>query len=166
MSTDRYDALIDALISATHEPNFAADDPKIASREARGVVAKLVQKRWRRLKQAAEALEAVSPDEDLHEVRILAKRCRYAAEAAAKVFGRDARRFSRAIAEVQEVLGDHQDTVVAEAWLHGAAKAVPFAGVVAGLAIAEERAERLEHRRNFATVWAATRDPELRAWLK
>ena len=166
MSTDRYDLLIDALISATSEPHFVADDPKIASRQARRVAIELVRKRWRRLRQAADALDAGSPDEDLHEVRILAKRCRYAAEAAAKVFGRDVRRFSRAIAEVQEVLGDHQDTVVAEAWLHGAAKAVPLAGVLAGLAIAEERAERLEHRRNFGSAWAAARDPELRAWLK
>ncbi len=166
MSTDRYDSLIDALISATREPHFAADDPKAASRQARRVVVELVRKRWRRLKQAADALDVDSPDEDLHEARILAKRCRYAAEAAAKVFGRDARGFPRAIAELQEVLGDHQDTVVAEAWLHAAAKAVPSAGVLAGLAIADERAERLEHRRNFSVVWAAARDPELRAWLK
>lgn len=166
MSTERYDSLIDALVSATSNPQFAADDRKVASRQARRVVVELVRKRWRRLKQAADGLEADSPDEDLHEVRILAKRCRYAAEAAAGVFGRDARRFSRAVAEIQEVLGDHQDTVVAEAWLHGAAKAVPTAGVLAGLAIADERAERLEHRRNFEGVWAAARDPELRAWLK
>ncbi len=166
MATDRYDALIEALISATHEPRLAADDPKIASRPARRIVAELVRRRWRRLKQAADALDADSPDEDLHDVRILAKRCRYASEAASKVFGRDARRFSRAIAEVQEVLGDHQDTVVAEAWLHAAAKAVPGAGVLAGLAIAEERAERLEHRQNFAAAWAAARDPELRSWLR
>lgn len=165
MSTDRYDALVDALISATHELRFSSDDPKAATRQARRVVGELVRKRWRRLKQAADALDADSPDEDLHEARILAKRCRYAAEAAAKVFGRDARSFSRAIAELQEVLGDHQDTVVAEAWLHAAGKAVPAAGVLAGLAIAEERAERLEHRRKFSSVWATARDPELRAWL-
>lgn len=166
MSTDRYDSLIDALISATREPRLVADDPEIASRQARRVVAELVRKRWRRLKQAVDAVDADSSDKDLHDVRILAKRCRYAAEAAAKVFGRDARRFSRAIAELQDVLGEHQDTVAAEAWLHGAAKAVPSAGVLAGLAIAEERAERLEHRRKFAATWATTRDPELRVWLK
>ena len=166
MSTDRYDALVDALMSATDEPRFVADDLKVASRQARRIVVGLVRNRWRRLKQAGDALDADSPDEDLHEVRILAKQCRYAAEAAAKVFGRDARGFTRAIADLQEVLGDHQDTVVAEAWLHAAAKAVPAAGVLAGLAIAKERAERLEHRRNFSSVWATTRDPELRAWLK
>lgn len=165
MSTDRYDLLIEALLSATSEPCFAPDDPKVGGRQAKQVVAGLLRKRWRRLKAAADALDADSPADDLHDVRILAKRCRYASEAAANVFGRDARRFAKALADVQEVLGDHQDTVVAETWLQTAAKAVPAAGVLAGLAIAAERADRLRCRNDFASMWATASAPELRAWL-
>ena len=50
-------------------------------------------------------------------VRIRAKLCRYAAEAVAPVFGRQAGRFAAAISAVQAIPGDHQDTVMAEAWL-------------------------------------------------
>ena len=45
------------------------------------------------------------PDEELHAVRIRAKRCRYAAEAVAPAVGKPAKRFAAAVAEVQEVLG-------------------------------------------------------------
>ena len=56
-------------------------------------------------------------DEDLHSVRIGAKRCRYAAEAVAPTIGKRARTFARAAADLQQVLGDHHDAVVAEGWL-------------------------------------------------
>ena len=166
LSTDRYDALIEALISSAHEPRFVEDHPTFAGRAARGVVSDLVAKRWRRLHHDSRALVPDSPDEDLHEVRILAKRCRYAAEAASKVCGRDARRFGKAIADVQQVLGNHQDTVVAETWLRAAAKAIPSTGLVAGLAIAQERSERATHRQEFASAWATASRHSLRSWLR
>ncbi len=53
------------------------------------------------------------PDAELHAVRIRAKRVRYAAEAVAPAVGKGAKRFASAVAGVQEVLGDHQDAVVA-----------------------------------------------------
>ena len=46
-------------------------------------------------------------------VRIGAKRVRYAAEAVASAVGKEAKRFARAVEGFQEVLGDHQDAVVA-----------------------------------------------------
>lgn len=165
LSTDRYDALIEALISAAHEPRFVHDRPTSAGQPTRRVVSDLVAKRWRRLHHGGRTLVPDSPDEDLHEVRILAKRCRYAAEAASKVCGRDARRFGAAIADVQEVLGHHQDTVVAEAWLRVATKAIPSTGLVAGLAIAQERSERVTHRQEFASAWAKATRRSLRSWL-
>ncbi len=166
MSTPRYDELIVSLIAATNVPRFVQDRPRLPGRAAQGVLAELVSKRWRRLYEAAQVLTPASPDAELHEVRIKAKRCRYAAEAAANVHGRNARKFAAAVADVQEVLGAHQDTVVAEDWLRAAAKAVPSTGMVAGLAVAKERLDRARYREEFfATVWPATVRPALRSWL-
>jgi CHAD domain-containing protein len=64
------------------------------------------------------------PDTGWHAVWIRAKRCRYAVEAVAPVFGRQAGRFAAAIAAVRDILGDHQGTVVAETWLRAARAAL------------------------------------------
>jgi CHAD domain len=70
-----------------------------------------------------------SPDTEWHAVRIRGNRCRYTAEAVAPICGQEAKRFAAAIAEVQVLRGEHQDTVVAEAWLRdggaGAGSASP-----------------------------------------
>ena len=50
-------------------------------------------------------------------MRIRAKRCRYAAEAVAPAVGKRPERFAKAVAELQDVLGEHQDAVVAGQWL-------------------------------------------------
>ena len=56
------------------------------------------------------------PTHALHEVRIRAKRCRYAAEAVEPAFGKPAKRVRRRRStDVQDVLGEHQDAVVAGA---------------------------------------------------
>ena len=52
-------------------------------------------------------------DVEWHEARKAAKRLRYATEAAAPVLGAPAKRLVKRVKEVQELLGDHQDAVVA-----------------------------------------------------
>ena len=87
------------------------------SRHRRRAAARSSAARGSHLRNAVEGLDDDPPDDALHEVRIRAKRCRYAAEAVAAVAGKPAREFAKAIADVQEVLGEHQDAVVAEQWL-------------------------------------------------
>jgi CHAD domain-containing protein len=65
-----------------------------------------------------DGLSDASPDEDLHIAEIRAKRVRYAAEAISPVFGKRARIRRRGRA-LQDVLGEHQDAVVAQAWPRG-----------------------------------------------
>jgi CHAD domain-containing protein len=62
-----------------------------------------------RLRKAVKRLGAEPKDEELHRVRIRAKRARYAAE----VVGGESRFVARA-KDVQDLLGEHQDAVVAE----------------------------------------------------
>jgi hypothetical protein len=97
--------------------------------------------------------------------RIRAKRCRYAAEAVAPVFGHQVGRFAAAIAAVQAILGDHQDTVVAEAWLRATGAALSPACVSAGELIAAERTERARLRSGWPNVWKRATARKLRRWL-
>ena len=142
LRSHRYGTLLDSLVDAARNPRFAAVD----ARSARKHAPELVGQAWRRLAHAVRAAGDEPTDADLHAVRILAKRCRYAADAVAPVIGEPAHRFADAIAEIQTVLGDHQDTVVAEDWLRATAAATPDGRVAAGELIAIERAERARLR--------------------
>ena len=74
-------------------------------------LAEIQAKEHRRLRKAMDALADDSPDEALHDARIQVKRARYAAE-----LSRDGRYVTAAKA-LQDVLGEHQDAVVAAARL-------------------------------------------------
>ena len=50
-------------------------------------------------------------------MRIEAKRLRYTCEAISSVFGKPATGLARAATKLQDVLGEHQDAVVAQGWL-------------------------------------------------
>jgi len=135
----RYVALLDRIVEATRLP-VLWDGP------AAEILPAMVAPNWRRLRRRARRLDQDSPDHELHALRIRAKRCRYAAEAVAPVAGRQAARFARRVAALQEVLGDHQDAVVAEAWLRrhrAAGRGVAYvAGELSGLELAAGRIAR------------------------
>jgi hypothetical protein len=93
------------------------------------------------------------------------KLCRYAAEAVALVVGRPATRLAAAVEEIQTILGEHQDTVVAEAWLRQAAAAEPRTGAGAGQLIARLLARRAQPRAEWPKTWKAASARHLRCWL-
>ena len=168
LSSKRYTALLNALVAAATVSVVAADvvgEGDDGHRATHIAIAGLVRKPWRHLRRAADALTPDSDDDDLHRVRILAKRCRYGADAAVPVFGDDARRFAGAVADVQTVLGEHQDSVIAEAWLRGASKSIPSARLAAGALIALEWPERAQARKQFPKVWKKASKRSLRGWL-
>ena len=73
----------------------------------------VLEKRWRKLRKAGEDIEELEPDA-LHELRLDAKRLRYAAEVLAPVFPSKAtRRFQRRLSALQEELGLSNDASVA-----------------------------------------------------
>ena len=75
--------------------------------------ASVLAKRLRQVARQAKGM-ATQPDAALHEVRLKAKRLRYAAEVFARLFpGRDAQRFLRRLAALQEALGHLNDNAVA-----------------------------------------------------
>jgi CHAD domain-containing protein len=86
-------------------------------------------------------------DEDLHAMRKAVKHVRYAYELAG-----DAAVVRQAKA-MQDVLGAHQDSVVAEAALRDLAAAAPERAIVAGRLIERERAGRSDARRAWPATW-------------
>ena len=82
------------------------------------------------------------------------------------MIGKPAGDFADAVAAIQSVLGDHQDAVVGEAWLRGAAGAGRRdAALVAGMLIAAERASAAGTRNGWRQVWDAANRRKLRVWL-
>ncbi len=165
LSSDRYVALLDDLVESARDPRFAAEQPGLAEKRGRKIFARLVRKPWKRLSRAVDALHPDSPPPALHAIRIKAKRARYAAEAVEPLYGRDATRLADAVADVQTVLGEFQDTTVAETWLRDAAKAMPSTRVVVGQLISLERSDRARLRKRFARVWKKTSRAKFRKWL-
>ncbi len=166
LSSDRYVALLDALVNVTGDPSPPSESPGSADQLDRRMLVDLVRKLWRRLSRAVEALGPDFSDADLDKVRVPSERARYAAEAVAPFFGRDARRFASALADVQSVLSDYQDTLAAEAWIREAAKALPAGRLAAGELVAYERHDRERLRHEFTTVWERVSRPKLRSWME
>ena len=157
---DRYLALVVALETFVAKPPFSAQAGADATEELRA----RVRKACHRVQKAAADLDAnldpATQDQHLHDVRIAAKRARYAAEVVRPVIGRPAAAVAEKMAEVQETLGDHQDAVVERQWLRDLAVRAFLAGEngftfgrLHGLADARAQHDQ-EH---FADVWKATR---------
>src|SRR5438093_8291959 len=86
LDSQRYIDLLERLVEASHVPMTLpdADQPAATSLPA------LATTPWRRLRSAVRQLPENPTDPELHRIRILAKRARYAAEAVAPIVGADA----------------------------------------------------------------------------
>jgi CHAD domain-containing protein len=68
-----------------------------------------IKHRYRKFRQVAKASSPESAPEELHEVRIRAKRLRFTLELFEELYGKDARRLIDETTKVQDRLGEHQD---------------------------------------------------------
>ncbi|MEV0126910.1 CHAD domain-containing protein [Dactylosporangium sp. NPDC050688] len=163
LRSPRYVPLLDALV---RPPRLAGRHAAPAARVLPG----LVRKPWRRLHAAAGALTPDLPDDDWHEVRKLAKRARYAADAAAPVVGVEAAVLAKRIAKAQKILGEHQDAATAaDTWLFVARfldRGDHDLAVTAGRLFERERAAVTRARAAFPAVWAAVCEENTTAWLR
>jgi len=119
---------------------------------------------WRRLRSTVKQLPEQPTDPELHRIRILAKRARYAAEAVAPVVGPGATNFARAAAKLQTILGEHQDSVTAQAWLRSV-RVTGRRAFVAGELIAVEHLAAQRARKDWPKVWKALDRKSLRKWM-
>lgn len=160
LDSDRYLDLVELLIDAARYPRLTAE----ASASALEILPALVRRPWRALRRDVQALPSDPPDDSLHRVRILAKRARYAAEAAAVVVGAPAARFAKRAAALQTVLGEHQDSVVAREWIRGAAGRGGRA-FAAGILYGLEHGQAQQARREWSGVWDKLSKRKLRSWM-
>jgi CHAD domain-containing protein len=121
----RYLRLLDDLDALLSDPPLT---PR-ATRTAGKALAKPVRRATRRLQRALDAVPgAEDRDAAIHEARKATKRARYAAEAAVPALGRTASRQAAQAKELQQLLGDHHDSVVARAVLLELAEKARAAG--------------------------------------
>jgi CHAD domain-containing protein len=143
LSDQRYFALLDRL-EMLGEPPLTDSDATLRD---------LFGKELKRARRAFDALGDDAPNEELHAARIRVKRARYAAELGAHELGKRGDRFVAGAKKLQDVLGEHQDAVVAEERLRAWANAHPSSGVVVGRLIDRARSRKQEARERWPTLW-------------
>jgi CHAD domain-containing protein len=101
-------------------------------------------------------------------VRKKAKRLRYSAESAVPVYGRQARALATRAQKIQQVLGEHQDAVVAQHTLREYGIQAHLGGENAftfGRLHAREQARAVKAERRFDAAWRDLRRRPVRRWL-
>ncbi len=111
--TRRYHDLLDALDALLDAPPLTAPAGRTARRETPKVVARAWRKMMSRYERAAHLPAGQERDVALHGTRKAAKRARYTAEAASAALGSPAAKLARRAERLQDVLGEHHDSVVA-----------------------------------------------------
>jgi CHAD domain-containing protein len=165
LDSDRYIKLLDEL---TDPPPFRAGTEQELAMPAREALIRFVRRPAKQLRRAVVGLGDNPSDPELHQIRIKAKRLRYSAEASAVALGKPARRLAKAAANLQDVLGAHNDAVTAENWLREAATAIeaPPGCLVAGELVAIQRQQQKQLRQSWFAAWESLDAERLRSWLK
>jgi CHAD domain-containing protein len=157
LDSNRYLALLDAL-------GEAAEQPRASGR--RLGLDELAKLTFADLRKTAKGLGSPPSDEELHGLRIGTKRARYIGELAAGTVGKRAERFVTRARALQDLVGAHQDAVVASARLQELAAGtrgdrVAFA---AGRLVEREEARRRDARAAVPKAWRKLQKAGRRAW--
>jgi CHAD domain-containing protein len=147
LDSGRYSDLLAALEAASRAPHVRALDAPLDELAAR---------EFRRLAKAVRRLGGDPSDDDLHRVRIKGKRARYAAELAEPMIGKPAARFVRRAKGFQDVVGEHQDAVVAEDRLRALVDELASSDAVlaAGRVVERQRNRRTQARAALPKAWS------------
>ena len=151
LASDRYLALLDAL----EAPAPAMSDASLTE---------VAGDEFAKLTKAVGRLSPDPSDEELHAVRVKGKRARYAAELAEGVAGKAASRFVAAAKGFQDVIGRHQDAVVATQRLRDLAGRGGVAAFAAGRLAERQEERRRKARAALPKAWATLKASGKRAW--
>ena len=139
LASPRYFALVERLVAEAGSPRLAGQGLRMPS---------LVTSEYRRMRKGARRAGADPDDAAMHRLRIAGKRARYAGELAALPDDRRGQAFIRAAKDLQDVLGAHQDAVVAEERLRAQATGADSAIAVAAGRLVEQEADRRAQARS------------------
>ncbi|HUM14861.1 MAG TPA: CHAD domain-containing protein [Candidatus Nitrosotalea sp.] len=155
LDAPRYARLLIRLKTAVAEPQVGREDvslPDVAAKE------------FKRLRRAVKLLSSHPSADDLHAVRILVKRARYAAELARTTAGRRAKKFIDEAKTVQDILGEHQDAVVIEKYLHDVIDSREAAHALEQQLLRRQRKRRKKARAAFLEEWPSLERRGRKAW--
>jgi CHAD domain-containing protein len=156
----RYFALLDALEALVAAPPYTPAAGAPAAKAARATL----RRDHERLRRSVEAALALPPGEErdtaLHEARKAAKRARYSSEAAQPVLKEAAAAHASRMKAVQQLLGEHQDSVMCRAALTAPRQAAVRAGEDPAPYDALDRREREIAAEVEAGLPAAWRDAD------
>jgi CHAD domain-containing protein len=155
VASARFRELVDELDLLVKEATSAS-----ATLEAREVV----KPRWRAMRAAVRDLDDPPSDDQLHDVRIEAKRARYAAELFGSVAGVRGNRFVRRATRLQDALGAQHDAARASAWFLSHGGEDTGLARTCGWLAAEAAGERDALREAWRPAWRSLRDPKARFW--
>jgi CHAD domain-containing protein len=143
LRSDGYLALLDDTAGTIEELESSGSDASLG---------RLADKAFKKTRKAVRELPDEPADEELHAVRKKGKRARYAAELAGR------KKFVKRAKKLQDVLGEHQDAVVAAERLRElAAEAEPEHALAAGRLVERETGRRTEAREEWPRAWKKLR---------
>jgi CHAD domain-containing protein len=111
----------------------------------------IARREYERLRSGYDDLGRQPSDDDLHAVRIKAKHARYAAELAALGHGEELTSLAHSLRTIQDLIGTHQDAVVAEERVRGLA--TEASRIAAGRIIEQERSRKRQARADLSAAW-------------
>ncbi len=158
-------ALADDLNGERYLRMLAAIDDLVATTTGTGDGVKRVRKALEKADRLLDEATLAGEDEPLHEARKAYKQARYAVEVFAADAGRPGAKLTDRLTDLQDVLGVHQDSVVAREILRELAHEAPDAFPYGILHARQEQVGR-NTLGDLPGVIAASRDRKLRAWLR
>ncbi len=114
LDSERYDALVEQMSTLLRAGHI---EPPEGGEPVRAFAGPMLRKRYRRFRREARELSSSSEPAAYHAVRIRGKRLRYSVEFFSSLYGQPAAQFVSAVKSTQDLLGEHQDSDVATAWL-------------------------------------------------
>jgi CHAD domain-containing protein len=156
LDSARYPQLLEQLETFLSQPPALASDvslPDVAATE------------WKRLRKAVQKLPGRPSADELHAVRIKVKRARYAAELARADAGERGKRFVHQAKKLQDILGDLQDAVVIEQYLHDAIDRTEPAQALGRDLVERQRKRRKKARAAFFEEWPKLKRRGREAWI-
>jgi CHAD domain-containing protein len=157
LDSERYASLLALLGRVVDAPPVATSDVSLNRRTRR---------EFKKLRRQVDALGTTPSNDALHRARIRAKRLRYATELSSQLLGKKGDGVVEAAKAFQDVVGAHQDAVVAEDYIRTAVRRARGigAGVAAGRLIERERQRRAQARAGLPKAWRLLERRAAKIW--
>jgi triphosphatase len=158
LDSERYFALLRMLEEVSRGQAMARRDQAAAQAPIALVGRRALKKAFRRLLRRGRQVRTAPTPEDLHALRIRAKRLRYLLEFLREVTGKPGRRLVKQLVRLQDLLGAYHDAVVAaefvRLYVEGQGRTVEPSALLALGGLVGNNLRLAEHTRSeFQRVW-------------